>query len=226
MVSLVPEFSSGRRRSRRSSRLCGVKARSRPAPSSMARGNPSRRLVMPAMAAAFSGVTSKCGSAARARVSRSATASYARIVDGSAGTSAGGTCIGRTGNSCSPVTPSGARLVARTVSSGEPSSSRPIGPPAPATCSRLSRTSRSRRPASRSLRLRRPVDASSDAAASWTFAASRAAAMAGSSCREFGDAGQGDEDRAIGIAVTVVGRQTQRHARLADARSAGQGEQP
>ena len=30
-----------------------------------------------------------------------------------------------------------------------------------------------------------------------------------------GAAGQGDEDRAIGIAGTVIGRQTQRHAGLA-----------
>ncbi len=114
------------------------------AASSNARGSPSRRQQMEATAAAFSEVRSKAGAAARARSAK-------RRPEGEPATSAAegerveaGSLSGPTGYSCSPRTRSGARLVARTESSGQDSIRSATSGAAPSRCSRLSSTSRNR----------------------------------------------------------------------------------
>ena len=91
---------------------------------------------------AFWSFTVKPGTEAAARSANSRTDSHpataAAVVPGPPS----GTASGGTGNSCSPDTCSGERLVTRTRRRPVASSSSETNPPAASTCSKLSRTSR------------------------------------------------------------------------------------
>ena len=138
---------SGSTRSSRESIAAGVRARMRADASSMASGTPSSARQMRATSAAFSAVTSNRGSAARARSRKSRTAGDSRIASTVAWTGSGGTASGSTSKTCSPRTRSLARLVTRNVAPGRSVSSVTTSGAASSTCSKLSSTMRSRRPA-------------------------------------------------------------------------------
>ena len=117
----------------------------RAAASSMASGKPSRRRQMSATAAASAGIRTKSSRRAWARETNSRTASDRSASStegarpGSANPSGGTAC------SCSPEIWSRTRLVARTVSPGQPPSRSATSGAAATRCSKLSSTSSSRR---------------------------------------------------------------------------------
>ena len=139
--------SRGSTRSSRASIAAGVRARMRADASSIASGTPSSARQMRATSAALSAVTSNRGSAARARSRKSRTAGDSRMASTVACAGSGGTASGSTSNTCSPRTRSRARLVTRNVASGRSVRRVTMSGAASSTCSKLSSTIRSRRPA-------------------------------------------------------------------------------
>jgi hypothetical protein len=138
-----PPVSNISRCSSRSSNACGVSSRTRAPASSIASGSPSRRTQISATAGAFSLVTSKSARTDCARSMNSATASYCETASCEApgiGRASGGTWY-----SCSPESRSGARLVTSSLTRVGEKTCRNSGA-ASRSCSKLSSTSRRRRP--------------------------------------------------------------------------------
>ena len=122
-----------------------VNTRSRTAASSNASGSPSRRRHRATTSAAFDGVSSNCGQAARPRSMKRRTASYWRTLSGDDTRSSSGRGNGGTSTTVSPSIPSGSRLVDRILSSGHARSRLSARTAeASARCSQLSRMSSAR----------------------------------------------------------------------------------
>jgi hypothetical protein len=125
-----------------------------PAASSIARGNPSRRMQISATTAALVAVRAKSGLTATARCTNSATdATCARSTLIAFSRLGSGKAKGGTGNSCSPYRCRVARLVTKSLSRGHSTSSAATRGAAPTTCSKLSSTSNSCRSRRKSFRL-------------------------------------------------------------------------
>ncbi len=112
-------------------RAAGGRVETRAAASSIARGSPSRRAQIAAMAGEFSAVRAKPNWAARARATKSWTAS--------------GAGSGSTGTACSAESRRTVRLVTSSVSRGQAVNRSAKRGAASRTCSRLSRTRRTLR---------------------------------------------------------------------------------
>ena len=119
----------------------------RAAASSIASGSPSRRAQMPATAAALSAVSAKSGLRARARAMKRRTASSASRRSRLGSWVGSGTARGSTPTSCSAVSASRVRLVAKMHSRGAAASRAARSGAASKTCSQLSNTSKSCRSA-------------------------------------------------------------------------------
>jgi len=153
--SRAPPVSSGSRRSRRASIAWGDSSRTRAAASSIASGSPSSRWQISATAGPLSSVRTKSGVIAAARSTKRATAANRDSASAAGGCCRSGRASGGTGRSCSPLSPSGARLVASTVSPGLAPSSSLTTVAAGRTCSKLSSTRSRRRVRRYSFRLSR-----------------------------------------------------------------------
>src|SRR2546430_6449846 len=118
--------------------------RTRAAASSSARGRPSSRAQISAIARALSGVSAKSERVAVARSTKSATDGHVESETGSAASRMSGSASGGTANSCSPDRLSTTRLVAITFRVGHAASRDAMSPAASMTCSKLSSSSRTR----------------------------------------------------------------------------------
>ena len=139
----LPADSSANRSSSRPATWAAVSDRSRAAASSMASGLPSSaRQIRTAGPTLLESMVNP-GRTAPARSASSRTAPYSMASP--AVTSGGGSGSAGTGQSVSPITPSGSRLVARMRTSGAAASTRPASSATAAIrCSQLSSTSTSR----------------------------------------------------------------------------------
>ena len=141
-ASARPRVSSRNRSSSSAAISAGRSAATRAAASSMASGIPSRRREISPTAATFAGVSEKSPRAAVARWANKDTASLAPAAAMPA--AAGGSDSGRSPKTCSPPTPSGCWLVARTRTPGQPRRMSAASAAATlARCSQLSSTSSS-----------------------------------------------------------------------------------
>ena len=111
-----PPARRSRRCSSRASSACGESSLARAAASSIASGRPSRRTQISATAGRVRVVTAKSALTARARSTKSATASYCDSDVNSGRRAGSGRPSGGTGNSCSPERWSGMRLVTSSFS--------------------------------------------------------------------------------------------------------------
>ena len=180
---------------------------------------PSRSWQIWAIAGAFWALTAKFGRTFAARSMNSRTASdWATASIASRVLSSGSESDG-TRQSVSPPTPSGARLVASTQTSGQPCrSASATSAAAASTCSQLSSTTSARRPA-------RCSTAASSAAAPGHRSRVERSGQRRSDQLALGQRRELDPPHAVREAVERVGGHLQRQARLAAAARAGQREQ-
>ncbi len=144
------EAGRGSRRASRSRVTATPSCAARAATSSMASGSPSSRTHNSAVAAAVSAVRRNSGSRTRARSRNNATAGTVASSSGGGRCRVSGSASGWTGKVRSQRRRRASRLVTRRVSVGAATSSSPTGLAASRTCSKLSRTSRTRRPSMKS----------------------------------------------------------------------------
>ena len=125
-----------------------------------------------------------------------------------------------TGYSCSPETRSGARLVAMTAMFGQARSrSATTGAPS-ITCSKLSRTNRTRREPTHSVSMVERRPSAGSRRARWS------PAMTDATSARVPDGLERHEPRPVGVAIGDVGRELQGEARLAGPAGARQGQEP
>ncbi len=141
--SRSPEVSRSRAWSRRCSSFAGSRMRTRAAANSRARGKPSRRRQMELTASALLPDNWKSGLTRLARCTNSVTDGHACRASRDSSPASGSARGGR-GYSNSAPTFSGARLVDTTCRPGQRDTRSASPPAASSTCSRLSRTSRTR----------------------------------------------------------------------------------
>ncbi len=136
---LASRTSSGR--ASRRSRSAGCSRRMRPAASSSARGNPSSRRAISAIASTFAGSSRKLGCTRWMRSTSSCTAGDVPTASIDVCSTGSGTASGSRGNSCSQRSRSGCRLVTTSCTASVAVRICASSPAASMRCSKLSTTS-------------------------------------------------------------------------------------